>query len=238
MLHSILDLDDVSVEEVLIHRKDVKMINLDDSMEAICDQVIQSHHTRLPLWEGDQDNVVGILHTKDFLRLFNQLGPKALSKEHLLQTAKKPWFIPETATLSEQLQAFRRRREHMALVVDEYGSLQGIVTLEDIIEEIVGNIHDEHDPHMPGVWRAANGDLYVVGHATLRDLNRQFGWSLPDEEVATLAGLIMLETQTIPQVGQMFEIEGLRLKILRRVQNQISLVKVSEPPKTQEDILP
>lgn len=233
MLNSILDMDQVRVEEIMIHRKDVKFIQLDQDLHAIHDEIIHSHHTRLPLCQGDLDHVVGILHTKDFLRLLKEYGFEKLSKNHLLKTAKKPWYIPETATLSEQLQAFRRRREHMAFVVDEYGTLQGIVTLEDIIEEIVGHIDDEHDPHLVGVWRGKEGEIFATGHTTLRDLNRQFGWELDDEEASTIAGLIMNQTQSIPQVGQTFQIGHLRIQVMKRVRNQINLLKII-PQKLEE----
>jgi Mg2+/Co2+ transporter CorB len=229
MLHSILDLGDVSVEEVLIHRNDVKMLNLNDDLDVLLQQIIQSHHTRLPLHQGDSDQIIGIIHTKDFLRLMHAPTLNPVKKDDLIAMAKKPWFIPETAKLFEQLQAFRQRREHMALVVDEYGTFQGVVTLEDIIEEIVGSIDDEHDPYLTGVWQTKGGEIYAAGTTTLRDLNRMYGWDLPDEDAATLAGLIMREARAIPDMGQTFRIEGLTMKILRRVRNQISLVKIDPP---------
>jgi Mg2+/Co2+ transporter CorB len=233
MLHSILDLSDVSVEEIMVHRRDIKMINLDDDIKTIMQQIIESHHTRLPIWRDDPDHVLGILHTKDFLRLIKSRGAKGLDQEELIKSAKKPWFIPETATLFEQLQAFRRRREHMALVVDEYGTLQGIVTLEDIIEEIVGSIEDEHDIHVAGIWQAKSGEIFSTGSTTIRDLNRKFDWDLPDEEASTIAGLVMHEAQTIPAMGQVFNIRDYRIKVLRRVRNQISLVKIVPPEKVK-----
>jgi magnesium and cobalt exporter, CNNM family len=229
MLHSVLDLSDVSIEEIMIHRKDVKMINLDDDISTIMQQVIGSHHTRLPIWQGSPDQVLGILHTKDFLRLIQAKEERELDHQELIKSAKKPWFIPETATLFEQLQAFRRRREHMALVVDEYGTLRGIVTLEDIIEEIVGSIEDEHDIQVAGIWQAKSGEIYSTGSTTIRDLNRRFDWDLPDEEASTIAGLIMHEAWVIPSMGQVFNIRDYRIKVLRRVRNQISLVKIVPP---------
>ena len=228
MLHSILDLGNVNVEEIMVHRKDVKMINLDDTVEKIIAEIVASHHTRLPIWQGNPDNIVGTIHAKSFLKLVTEetLYNKSLSQDDILSFAKKPWFIPETTTLFEQLQAFRKRREHMALVVDEYGALQGIVTLEDIIEEIVGDIDDEYDPDKTGFWQSANGEVFAVGATTIRDLNRQYGWSLPDNEAATIAGLLMYETRSIPQIGQTFKIKNFRIKVLRRVRNQITLVKI------------
>lgn len=230
MLHSVLDLSDVSVEEVMVHRRDIKMINIDDELGTVMQQIIGSHHTRLPIWQGNPDQVLGILHTKDFLRLIKAKGEN-LDRQELIHSAKKPWFVPETATLFEQLQAFRRRREHMALVVDEYGTLKGIVTLEDIIEEIVGSIEDEHDIKVAGIWQSKSGEIYSTGSTTIRDLNRKFDWNLPDEEASTIAGLVMHEAQTIPAMGQMFNISDYRIKVLRRIRNQISLVKIIPPKK-------
>lgn len=226
MLNSILDMEQVRIEEIMIHHQDVKIIHLEQDLSQIRDQIIHSHHTRLPLCQGGLDHVVGILHTKDFLRLIQEHGFENLKKDLLVKTAKKPWFVPETATLSEQLQAFRRRREHMAMVVDEYGTLQGIVTLEDIIEEIVGHIHDEHDPHLLGMWRGKDGEIFATGHTTLRDINRQFGWELDDLEASTIAGLLMNQSQTIPEVDQVFQIGNLKVQVMRRERNQISLVKI------------
>jgi Mg2+/Co2+ transporter CorB len=231
MLHSVLDLSDVSVEEIMIHRRDIKMINLDDEIGTIMQQIIESHHTRLPIWQGNPDQVLGILHTKDFLRLIKAKGEKELDRQELIKSTKTAWFIPETATLFEQLQAFRRRREHMALVVDEYGTLQGLVTLEDIIEEIVGSIEDEHDIQVAGIWQSKSGEIYSTGSTTIRDLNRKFDWDLPDEEASTIAGLVMHEAQTIPAMGQVFNIKEYRIKVLRRVRNQISLVKIVPPTR-------
>jgi Mg2+/Co2+ transporter CorB len=228
MLRSVLELGDVAVEEIMVHRKDMKLLNVDDPLEKIMEELVDSHHTRLPIYQGDPDNIIGIIHAKKFLRLVKDQQEK-LTPEDILESAKKPWFVPETTTLFEQLQAFRKRREHMALVVDEYGSLQGIVTLEDIIEEIVGDIDDEHDPNQTGFWQNLAGDVFSVGATTLRDLNRQFNWDLPDEDAATLAGLIMHESHAIPKIGQTFRIHGFKMKILRRLKNQITLIKIAAP---------
>lgn len=226
MLHSILDLNDVSLEDVLIHRSDVKMLNLDDPIAVIHEQIITSPHTRLPLWQGTQENVVGILHTKNFLKLAREKKDD-IDHDDILAVSRKPWYVPESATLYEQLQAFRRRREHMALVVDEYGDFQGVVTLEDIIEEIVGRIDDEHDPNMNEIWQTSGGEVYAVGTATIRDINRQYEWELPDEEAATIAGLLLYEVRAIPEVNQIFDIAGYRIQVMRRSKNQITLVKIS-----------
>ena len=236
MLHSVLDLGDVDVEEVMVHRQDIKMLDLDASINDLISQLVESHHTRLPIYQGDQDNIVGIIHAKKFLRLIRdqQDNNRDISQDDILGCAKKPWFVPETTTLFEQLQAFRKRREHMALVVDEYGALQGIITLEDIIEEIVGDIDDEHDPNQTGFWQTQNLDVFAVGVTTIRDLNRHYDWDLSDDGAATIAGLLMHESRSIPKIGQNFRIDGFKIKVLRRLRNQITLVKIT-PPTVQAD---
>lgn len=237
MLQSILDLGDVDVSEVMVHRSDVKMINLDDPPRKIISEIVASYHTRLPLWQENPENIIGIIHTKSFLRLIETTdkGGSSMTKADILAIAKKPWFIPNTTTLFEQLQAFRKRREHMALVVDEYGALQGLVTLEDIIEEIVGDIDDEYDPNQMGFWQTKKGEVFVVGTTTLRDLNRYYDWSLPDEEAATVAGLLMHESRNIPTINQVFKIEGFKFQVLKKLRNQITLVKIIPP---QEKVVP
>ena len=231
MLHSILDLGDVEVGEVMIHRRNVQMIDMTLPLEKIIDQVISSPYTRIPLWRDNKDNIVGILHAKALLRAIN-LSQKTSQPIDILALTSKPWFIPESTTLQEQLEMFRGRKEHFALVVDEYGALQGVVTLEDILEEIVGEISDETDEHLEGVWQGRDGSVVSVGTTTIRDLNRKFQWELPDEEAATIAGLILHEAQIIPEIGQTFVIHGFRLRILRRVRNQLTLIRIV-PPKVK-----
>jgi len=205
------------------------MIDSDMPPEELFDAVINSPYTRVPLWKDNPDNILGILHTKDLLRTVRSLK-NDLSKLKAEELAKPAWFIPESASLLSQLHAFRRKREHFALVVDEYGSLQGLVTLEDILEEIVGEIVDEHDLEIPGVRISSEGTYTVDGTVTIRDLNRQFEWDLPDENAATVAGLILHESRKIPQVGQTFMFHGFRFDILRRHRQQITQVRII-PPK-------
>lgn len=233
MLHSILDLGDVEVGEVMIHRRNVQMIDMTLPLDKIIDQVISSPYTRIPLWRDNKDNIVGILHAKALLRALNS-AQKTAQPIDILALTSKPWFIPESTTLQEQLEMFRRRKEHFAIVVDEYGVLQGIVTLEDILEEIVGEISDETDEPLEGVWQGRDGSVVSMGTTTLRDLNRKFQWELPDEEAATIAGLILHEAQIIPEVGQVFIIHGFRLRILRRVRNQLTLIRIV-PPKVKSN---
>jgi Mg2+/Co2+ transporter CorB len=228
MLRSILDLDDVQVEEVMTHRRNVAMIDCDEPAEAIVEKVLDSPYTRLPLYRGEPDNIVGVLHAKGLLR---QLGRDSGGPETLdiPAIAADPWFIPESTSLLDQLQAFRERREHFALVVDEYGAFMGVVTLEDIIEEIVGEIDDEHDIAVAGVRPQADGSYIVDGSVTIRDLNREFDWYLPDDEATTIAGLILHEARLIPVPSQVFVFYGFRFEILRRQRNQITLMRVTPP---------
>ena len=228
MLRSILDLDEVEVSEIMTHRKDVAMLDADQRSEQIVEQVLQSPYTRMPLFRENPDNVIGVLHTKPLFKEVRSLGAE-LSGLEVTRLAAKPWFIPETTTLLDQLQAFRERHEHFALVVDEYGALMGVVTLEDILEEIVGEISDEQDILVRGVRPQADGSLIVNGNVTIRDLNREFDWRLPDDEAATIAGLILRESRQIPAVGQVFEFHRFRFEILRRQRNQITSIKIAPP---------
>ncbi|MGB8274868.1 MAG: HlyC/CorC family transporter [Alphaproteobacteria bacterium] len=228
MLRSILDLDQVDVGEIMIHRNDMAMIDADEPLDRIIDQVLASPYTRLPLFSGQPDNIVGILHAKTVIKaVYEKAGH--VEDIDIRGLAAKPWFIPESTSLIHQLQAFRRRREHFALVVDEYGSLMGIVTLEDILEEIVGDISDEYDQSIAGVWPQPDGSIIVSGNTTIRDLNRRFDWPLPDEEAATVAGLVIHEARRLPEVGQIFTFFGFRFEILRRKRNQITSIRIIPP---------
>lgn len=226
MLESILDLADVSVDEIMTHRKNMVMIDASIPMDKILEHVLSSPYTRHPVWLNNRENIIGILHTKDLLRTLAR-NEGDIAETHIQDACVKPWFIPETTSLLDQLNAFRERREHLACVVDEYGALLGIVTLEDILEEIVGQIDDEHDIRVPGVRREGSDTISVHGWVTLRDLNREFDWNLPDEEAATLAGLIIHETEQIPEIGQEFLIHGLKCKITARKRNQITRIRIT-----------
>ncbi|HEY4136756.1 MAG TPA: HlyC/CorC family transporter [Alphaproteobacteria bacterium] len=231
MLHSILELDEVEVGEVMVHRQNVTMIDIDAPLDEIMDRIAASPFTRLPIWRDRAENIIGVLHVKALLQLIRK-QPQDWKRIDLLSLAAEPWFVPEQTSLLEQLQAFRRRREHFAVVVDEYGAVLGIVTLEDILEEIVGDIADEHDVVARGVRPTADGAVVIEGTVTIRDLNRQFGWALPDAEAATIAGLVLHESRQIPEVGQMFLFHDFRFEILRRQRNQITLLKIA--PQTAD----
>lgn len=232
MLRSVLDLADVQVGEIMVHRSSLQTLNADLSAEEIITGMLESPFTRIPLWQGEADNIIGVLHAKSLFRAVRGADGD-FSKLDVKDLAVEPWFIPETTPLLDQLETFRERREHFALVIDEYGSLQGVVTLEDIIEEIVGEIDDETDLTVAGVEPQADGSFLVDGTVTIRDLNREYEWGLPDEEAATVAGLILHEARRIPDVGQSFRLFGFRFDIVSRQRHQLTRVRVS-PPKPGE----
>ena len=189
MLRSVLDLADVTVGEIMIHRKKIVTIEADHPVSEVIEQIASSAFSRVPLWRERPDNIVGVLHVKALLRALEANGGQ-IDKVDVVAIAAKPWFIPDTTTLQDQLHAFRARREHFALVVDEYGTLLGALTLEDILEEIVGDIRDEHDVAVAGVRPQTDGSFLIDGAVTLRDLNREFDWALPDDQASTLAGYL------------------------------------------------
>jgi Mg2+/Co2+ transporter CorB len=230
MFGGVLDLGDLVVSDVMIHRTNMITLNADDTPESVVNAVIASPVTRLPLWRGDPENIVGILHVKDLLRALHAVDGDA-AKVDVAALMTPPWFVPDTRPVSEQLKAFRRRKTPFALVVDEYGEVEGLVTLEDILEEIVGDITDEHDVAMPGVRRQPDGSVNVDGTVTIRDLNRAMEWNLPDEEATTIAGLVIHEARSIPEVGQSFTFHGFRFRVLRRERNRITALRIQPLPR-------
>jgi Mg2+/Co2+ transporter CorB len=247
MLRSILDLADVEVEEIMTHRKNVAAIDVSQPLDKIIEDVLESPYTRLPLWRDDPDNFVGVLHAKALLRAIRAQDGKTedgkaedgkVAELDPVEIANPPWFIPESTDLLSQLEAFRSRHEHFAIVVDEYGEVLGIVTLEDILEEIVGEIEDEHDVEVEGVKLLKDGSMVVDGDVTIRDLNRMYEWRLPDEEASTIAGLVLHEARRIPEVGQVFAFHGFRFQILKRQRNQITSIMIKplgELPEPAEE---
>jgi Mg2+/Co2+ transporter CorB len=230
MFGGVLDLRDLVVSDVMIHRTNMITLNADDSPEAIVNAVIASPVTRIPLWRGNPENIVGILHVKDLLRALHAVDGNA-SKVDVAALLMAPWFVPDTRPVSEQMKAFRRRKTPFALVVDEYGEVEGLVTLEDILEEIVGDMADEHDVAMPGVRRQPDGSVNVDGAVSVRDLNRVMDWNLPDEEATTIAGLVIHEARSIPEVGQSFTFHGFRFRVLRKARNRITALRIQPLPK-------
>ena len=232
MLGGILDLKELQISDVMVHRGNMKMLDADQPAEKILDRVLDQPHTRLPLYRGNHDNIIGVLHAKDLLRAMSRAKGN-FNGINILALTARPWFVPETTMLADQLRAFLQRRMHFALVVDESGALQGLITLEDILEEIVGEIRDEHDLPISGVRPQADGAVLVDGWVTLRELNRSRSWSLPDEQATTIAGLVIHESQSIPDIGQVFTFYGFKFEILKRHLNQITAIRITPP---REDV--
>jgi Mg2+/Co2+ transporter CorB len=208
-------------------------LNADEPLGSLLTQVLESPFTRLPLWKNTSDNIVGIVHAKSLLQEM-QAHAGRVEDIDIMTIATDPWFVPDTTNLSDQLQAFRQRREHFALVVDEYGTLMGMLTLEDILEEIVGDIDDELDDVVAGVRKQNNGTYVVDGTVTIRDLNREFEWNLPDQDYTTIAGLILYESHMVPEPGQSFTFFGFRFDVVKRLRNQITQVRVTPPARAME----
>jgi Mg2+/Co2+ transporter CorB len=228
-----LDLNERVVEEIMLHRSGIEVIDATLPAQDILTQCLQSQHTRLPIYQDDPENIVGVIHAKDLLRAMHKLlilgdaNAKALADFDIMTVAMPPYFVPETTTLDDQMREFLRRKSHFALVVDEYGGLQGLITLEDILEEIVGEIADEFDGDDADQIEATSDGAYLVeGAMTIRDLNRAHDWSLPDEEANTVAGLVIHEAQMIPVEGQVFSFHGFRFEVLEKAENRIATLKI------------
>ena len=233
MLGGLLDLRELQVSDVMIHRTEMVMVNADLPPEELMQEVLASEYTRIPLWREKPENIVGVLHAKDLLRAIRAADGET-SRIDVSAIALPPWFVPEMRSVSEQLKAFRRRKTHFALVVDEYGEVEGLVTLEDILEEIVGDISDEHDVVVAGVRAQPDGSVVVDGSVPIRDLNRAMDWSLPDEEATTVAGLVIHEARSIPERGQSFTFHGFRFRVLRRERNRITALRIVPVPREAE----
>lgn len=234
MLGGVLDLAEMDVSEVMVHRR--SMITVDGALppRQILGQALESQHTRLPIYRDDPENIVGVLHVKDLLAALAENDGRidALDIPAIL---REPWFVPETTSLKDQLAAFLKAQSHFAVVVDEYGAIQGLVTLEDILEEIVGEIDDEHDVVAPGVKPAADGAVVVEGSVTIRDLNRAMNWDLPDNEAVTVAGLLIHEAQAIPEVGQTFTFHHHRFHVEARKGARLTSLRIEPLPPVDED---
>lgn len=234
MLKSILDLEEISVSHAMVHRKNLRTINAALPIEKIAEELTSCPFSRVPLWVDNPENIIGILKTKTFFRAL-QLQNGNMEKIKLSNLMSVPWFIPETTHLLDQLQSFQKKREHFALVVDEYGDLMGCITLEDILEEIVGEIADEYDTIATGINVQQDGAIIADGSTPIRDLNRQFDLNIPEDDAATIAGYVMHEVRKIPDAGQTYVLSGIKIEILRRQGNQVSLVRVTPPAPTSND---
>jgi Mg2+/Co2+ transporter CorB len=225
MLGGVLDLRELTVSDIMVHRTKMDAIDVDLPTEQVVDAALKSSHTRLPLWRGEREEIVGILHAKTLLRALREARGD-LTKLDTLSLSTQPWFVPDSTTLKDQLNAFLKRKVHFAIVVDEYGEVMGLVTLEDIIEEIVGDITDETDIASLAARVQPDGSLIVDGSVPIRDVNRMMEWDIPDEEATTIAGLVIHEAQTIPEPGQRFTFHGFRFEVLRRQKNRITALRV------------
>ncbi|MEM7299799.1 MAG: HlyC/CorC family transporter [Pseudomonadota bacterium] len=229
-LSGLLDLHELEISDVMIHRTNMASLNADEPPAELYKQVLDSPFTRLPVWQDETDNIIGVLHVKDLLRSLAANGQK-IDKLDVRKIISSPWFVPETTSLQDQLNAFLRRQAHIALVVDEYGEVEGLVTLEDILEEIVGEIADEHDEAIQGVHPQSDGSVVVDGSVPVRDLNRALDWDLPDEEATTIAGLVIHESQMIPQEKQTFTFHDKRFVVLKRVKNRVTQLRIRSLPR-------
>ncbi|MGN8117352.1 HlyC/CorC family transporter [Labrys sp. 22185] len=226
MFGGLLDLQELTVDDVMVHRTKMFSVDLEEGPAQIVQSVLAAPYTRIPVWKESPENIIGVLHAKDLLRALDAAGNDPL-KLDIEEIALPAWFVPDTTSLVDQLRSFRRRKQHFAFVVDEYGSVLGIVTLEDIIEEIVGDISDEHDLVVTGVRPQADGAVNVDGSVPIRDLNRAMDWTLPDEEATTIAGLVIHEARTIPEAGQTFTFHGYRFQVLRKQKNRIASLRIT-----------
>lgn len=230
MLGGILDLKQMGVEDVMIHRTNIFSLDVALGATEIATQILNNSYTRVPIYRDEPDNFIGILHTKDLLWAINakQSEKKHTNSKDLESLLTPIWYVPETTSLQDQLNNFLKRKSHFALVVDEYGETQGLVTLEDILEEIVGDIIDEHDHALKGMRPQPNGSVNVDGHVSVRDLNRAMEWELPQDDAISVAGLIINEAQIIPNVGQAFNFYGFRFEILRKQDNRLTAIRVTK----------
>ncbi|MEL6946011.1 MAG: HlyC/CorC family transporter [Pseudomonadota bacterium] len=221
----VLDLHELDLADVMVHRTGMNSVNADDPADQLVEQILSSPYTRIPVWEGDADNIVGIIHAKDMARALAAYDFN-LASFNIRKYMAEPWFVPESTTVQAQLNAFLRRQAHIALVVDEYGEVEGLVTLEDILEEIVGDIADEHDDGISGLRPQVDGSVVVDGSLPIRDLNRALDWDLPDEEATTVAGLVIHEAQMIPEEKQTFTFHGKRFVVLGKEKNRITQLRI------------
>ena len=226
MMGGLLDLRELTVSDVMVHRTKMVMLDADEPPRDIIDAVLAAGVTRLPLWRGSPDNVIGVLHAKEVWRALHAAHGD-VAKLDIAALARPPWYVPDTMPLAEQLKAFRHRKTPFALVVDEYGELEGLVTLQDIVAEIVGDITDEHDIAVPGVRPLPDGSVNVDGAVPVRDLNRAMDWNIPDDEATTIAGVVIHESRSIPEPGQSFTFHGFRFHVLRKTRNRITALRVT-----------
>ena len=227
MVKGILDLSEITVEDIKVHRSNVFTVNIDDVPKKIISQVAESPYTRIPVWKDNNENIIGLIQSKNLLKILKDRQSLEITREEIKNSLIKTWFVPETTSLKDQLQMHLKRKIKLAMVVDEYGALNGMISLEDIIEEIVGDISDEHDIDMSDITQDKDGSIKVKGSTEIRNLNRSFGWDLPDEEANTISGLIINESRSFPKIGQEFQFYGFKFKIIEAEKNIITKVIIS-----------
>ena len=227
MVKGILDLSEITVEDIMVHRSNIFTVNIDDVPKKIISQVAESPYTRIPVWKDNNENIIGLIHSKNLLKILKDRQSLEITREEIKNSLIKTWFVPETTSLKDQLQMHLKRKIKLAMVVDEYGALNGMISLEDIIEEIVGDISDEHDIDMRDITQDKDGSIKVKGSTEIRNLNRSFGWDLPDEEANTISGLIINESRSFPKIGQEFQFYGFKFKIIEAEKNIITKVIIS-----------
>ena len=227
MVKGILDLSEITVEDIMVHRSNIFTVNIDDLPEKIISQVAESPYTRIPVWKDNNENIIGLIHSKNLLKILKDRQSLEITRDEIKNSLIKTWFVPETTSLKDQLQMHLKRKIKLAMVVDEYGALNGMISLEDIIEEIVGDISDEHDIDMSDITQDKDGSIKVKGSTEIRNLNRSFGWDLPDEEANTISGLIINESRSFPKIGQEFQFYGFKFKIIEAEKNIITKVIIS-----------
>jgi Mg2+/Co2+ transporter CorB len=219
------DFDELEISDIMIHRTAMRAINADDPPSVNVKAILESPFTRLPVWRGSTDNIIGVVHAKDLLRALVDQGATTETLD-IVRISEKPWFVPDATSLKDQLAAFLKRKTHFAVVVDEYGEVEGIVTMQDILEEVLGDLADDHDPDLAGLRKEADGSVVVDGSVAIRDLNRALGWSLPDEDATTIAGLVIFESRSIPEQRQAFTFHGKRFIVMKRVKNRITRLRI------------
>ncbi|MEX0860000.1 MAG: hemolysin family protein [Cucumibacter sp.] len=225
-IHNVFRFGELEVADIMVHRTRMTAFDADLPKQELIAAILEVPHTRIPLWRGKQDNIIGVIHAKDLLRALIKAGGD-IDKLDLNQITVKPWFVPETTSVQTQLNAFLRTKTHFALVVDEYGEVEGLITLEDVLEEIVGDISDEHDEVMVGARKQPDGSYLIDGSLPIRDLNRALDWTLPEDEATTIAGLVLHEAKLIPEVNQTFTFHGYRFKVTKKEHNRITELRVS-----------
>lgn len=231
MLLRILELEEATVEDIMVPRNEIAGIDLDDDWSAIQEQLQDSQHTRLPVYEETIDNVLGMIHLR---KVFTQSARTTLSKERLRELLQEPYFIPEATPLHRQLLAFQENRSRIGLVVDEYGDIRGLVTLEDILEEIVGEFTTDPTSNGRDITPETEGSFLVNGSVAVRTLNRTLDWSLPTDGPKTLNGLILETLETIPQPNTSVRIGGYPLEVVQSTRNAVKVVRV-RPPRVDDD---